>query len=609
MVTTRSCFVLVVTAILLSAGSATAQMPQIGRGDVMQRATADAVAQCLFDRRGSVEAGLTCLDRPDVSDGARALARAVATETSFGMVGLLRRFTETGNVDIAQVVFPAMANTNWQTVLVNGEGPPRMAAELNFRRTPPSVAGTRAIRARYPQAFESGRVSISAVRMMPGGTQLFVLTDVVTDGCRACEPVAQSVRYHYFTNGRYDGLREIGWQPLFTLEDQTAYFEALVGGDVALLQARLNELGYDAGRVDGQAGPQTRAALGAFRRDYCLPQGGRVGREDFNIMGFTRDVYAGADCAPEQGASPPDLPFDDGVYAADPRLCPPVAEEGRAELGDRAHGLAVRLDGALWFWGESRCTIRDAGNGTGRIGLALDCTAEGRSFERDLDLFDVSAEGFTLNGRAYRACTTDGAPDVHFPLSGPEVRITANFAAHGAGPLDDPDAYFAGQFHVATDIAARAGRTVVAPVDGDVVYYHRRGNKSADPLWMQSFVVFRDREGRDWIFGHVACTVCEDHPPVGDADTWPDSHVVRDIRAGTQIGRIANLAPEGGGNHLHLGLSTQPIVETGQLLAPYHGGNWARLTYPEGVEGAVDAVAAEADRLGFIDPMRVLPHP
>ena len=597
--------------ICVSAGTATAQAPQIGRDDVLRRATVDEIAQCIFDRGGSVDTGLACLDRPDVSEGARALARAIASETSFGTIGLLNRFTETGDIDIAEVYFPRMANTNWQTVLVNGGGPPRMAAELNFRRTPPpTVAGTRAIRGRYPQAFESGRVSISAVRMMPGGTQLFVMTDVVTDGCRACEPVARSVRYHYFTDGRYDGFREIGWQPLVTPESQAAYYEALVGGDVALLQARLNELGYDAGFVDGRVGPRTRAALRAFRRDYCLPQGGPVGQEDFNILGFTRDVFAGAECAPGQGASPPsDLPFDDGVYAADPRLCPPVADEVWAEFGDRAYSLAMRLEAPHWVWGESRCTILDTRGGAGTTRLSLDCAAEGRSFERVLDLHGISADGFTFNGHAYRACTAGDAPDEIFPVSGPEVGITANFGAHGAGPPNDPDAYFAGQLHAATDFAALAGRVVVAPVDGDVVYYHRRGNKSAEPLWMQSFIVFRDRDGRDWIFAHVECTVCEEHPPVGDFDTWPDTHVVRDIPAGSPIGRVANLIPEGGGNHLHLGIVTRPIVGNGQLLASYRGGNWARLTYNEGEEGAVGEVLSQAETLGFVDPMSVLPPP
>ncbi len=194
-------------------------------------------------------------------------------------------------------------------------------------------------------------------------------------------------------------------------------------------------------------------------------------------------------------------------------------------------------------------------------------------------------------------------------LLSPGMRITTNFGAFGPGPDDDPDAYIAGQFHVATDIAAVPGSPVVAPVAGDIVYYHRRGNAFREPRWLQTFVVFRDRDGRDWIFGHVDCTRCPAHPPVGDADVWPDSHIVRDIAAGETIGQVADLASEGFRNHLHLGIVARPIVEDGRLNALYHGGNWARLTYAEGVPGGVEGARALAEALGFIDPIAVLSRP
>jgi N-acetylmuramoyl-L-alanine amidase len=44
----------------------------------------------------------------------------------------------------------------------------------------------------------------------------------------------------------------------------------LRGDDVAVLQQRLNALGFDAGREDGILGPATEAAIGAFQRDAGL---------------------------------------------------------------------------------------------------------------------------------------------------------------------------------------------------------------------------------------------------------------------------------------------------------------------------------------------------
>jgi N-acetylmuramoyl-L-alanine amidase len=52
---------------------------------------------------------------------------------------------------------------------------------------------------------------------------------------------------------------------------------AFVGDDVAALQDRLLELGFDAGRVDGIFGPRTEAALKSFQREYGLLADGSCG--------------------------------------------------------------------------------------------------------------------------------------------------------------------------------------------------------------------------------------------------------------------------------------------------------------------------------------------
>ena len=51
----------------------------------------------------------------------------------------------------------------------------------------------------------------------------------------------------------------------------------LVGDDVAALQERLSELGFDSGRVDGVFGPLTEGALRGFQKEYGLVSDGVCG--------------------------------------------------------------------------------------------------------------------------------------------------------------------------------------------------------------------------------------------------------------------------------------------------------------------------------------------
>ena len=53
----------------------------------------------------------------------------------------------------------------------------------------------------------------------------------------------------------------------------------LRGEDVAELQSRLNQLGFDAGKIDGIFGNATEAALTDFQRNRGLPEDGKAGPE------------------------------------------------------------------------------------------------------------------------------------------------------------------------------------------------------------------------------------------------------------------------------------------------------------------------------------------
>jgi N-acetylmuramoyl-L-alanine amidase len=53
-------------------------------------------------------------------------------------------------------------------------------------------------------------------------------------------------------------------------------------------QARLRNLGYDPGPIDGIAGPRTEAAVRAFQRDYSLTVDGICGPQ---TRGKLKEVY------------------------------------------------------------------------------------------------------------------------------------------------------------------------------------------------------------------------------------------------------------------------------------------------------------------------------
>lgn len=397
----------------LSVGNA-AVAQDIGREDVIIHAVQDQIANCMRepDRTGPA-AALACFDRPGVTADAQNLSRKIMDNTAFSFPGMLVGFSEAGQVDVAEIYFPNMANTNFQMALVNTAGGVQMAAELNFTRNPPSIPSTRAILSRYPQAFETGRVSVVAMRKLPDGNQRFVLSDIVTDGCRACEPVATSLRYFDFSDGRFSGARDLGWQ-LWQDVSMSQAAELVRRGDVATIQNRLNLMGYDAGPVDGAAGPRTMSAVMAFKRDHCLPENNQIPPEFVFYLAPSSPDFSIPPCAP--GASAPSseaLPFPDGIYSADARLCPPASLDVRTAFGDRAYRLIVSVEKGSWSWGESNCTIAGVADDPRGFTLDLNCLTEGFSEQTEIFLAGANSEGFTYDGREFWQCQ---APVTELPI-------------------------------------------------------------------------------------------------------------------------------------------------------------------------------------------------
>lgn len=68
---------------------------------------------------------------------------------------------------------------------------------------------------------------------------------------------------------------------------------------VKQVQQKLNDLGFDAGTVNGDFGEKTQAALAQFQLAHLLPASGALDDETLKALGIERPVEDGA--APQAG--------------------------------------------------------------------------------------------------------------------------------------------------------------------------------------------------------------------------------------------------------------------------------------------------------------------
>lgn len=210
-----------------------------------------------------------CLATLGAPEAAVAFAERLLADPAVGTAGVLTGFTEYGIVDLAEVEFPALANANSRILLVNANLPVIAPETLGIGQPPTRAAA--AILAAHPGAMAAGPMTFAAHRDLPDGTQRFVLTDRITDGCRACEVLAVSVAHVDFLDGALTGLAAVDWvAPAIALDPEAAR-DAIAAGDAAVLQYRLMLAGYDVGGADGITGPRTLTALDDFLADHCLP--------------------------------------------------------------------------------------------------------------------------------------------------------------------------------------------------------------------------------------------------------------------------------------------------------------------------------------------------
>jgi N-acetylmuramoyl-L-alanine amidase len=156
----------------------------------------------------------------------------------------------------------------------------------------------------------------------------------------------------------------------FRLGDRPLAFliaQPVTGDDVFALQERLLELGYDAGRANGEFGQQTEQALRSFQRDYGLTVDGMCGP---NTVRALRQLQPKV-----RGGRPVFLREQERVRKAGPRL------SGKRIIIDPGHGgddlgvvfehlnearlmldLARRLEGKMAATGMEALLTRGPGN-------------------------------------------------------------------------------------------------------------------------------------------------------------------------------------------------------------------------------------------------------
>lgn len=236
----------------------------IGPADVVDL---DAVMRDCNETR-DIQLFLDCLDKSGVAPSAIAFARALTEDPRVVTLGLVTEFTELGEVDLAEVNFPFLANTNQQSLFVNGDFG---VLQPNAMILPafPEDAISRGILAEFPDAVRPGRYRVEGMRIPAPGLQRFVLTDTINDGCRGCEPAADEIYWVEFQDGAFQGVQTLGVYPL-GLFDPGARAAALMTGDNLPLQIALAMRGYDPGPLNAQSTSATQSALEEFQSAMCL---------------------------------------------------------------------------------------------------------------------------------------------------------------------------------------------------------------------------------------------------------------------------------------------------------------------------------------------------
>ncbi|HSM40796.1 MAG TPA: peptidoglycan-binding protein, partial [Afifellaceae bacterium] len=229
---------------------------------------------------------LACLDAYGAP--AQALRAAYALEKS-GLIGTyVNSFTEYGKVDLVSVGYPYNTGGLVEYALVNGDPQAVAMRAGDVLKVSIDDPGFARIRQEHDEAAIQFAPRFEAYRLMPDGGQRFVFSYPVTIGCQLCDAVGQVLMANDFApDGTYRGLIALAYTAAdaeLARQVRRSFDAGELMSDAALLQRRLNGLGYAAGPVDGVLGQRTLAALREFQADHGLAETGEIDAKTAGIL-------------------------------------------------------------------------------------------------------------------------------------------------------------------------------------------------------------------------------------------------------------------------------------------------------------------------------------
>jgi len=148
-------------------------------------------------------------------------------------------------------------------------------------------------------------------------------------------------------------LEEARWK----LGDRSLYLQnspLMRGDDVAALQSRLTEMGFDCGRVDGIYGPRTEDAVKEFQKSVGITVDGKCGPATIiSLIRLTKIVSGGAPSALRQNAT---------QQSRGPALANKVIVLNPDGDNELVYDIALRTEGRLLALGASVFLTRGAHN-------------------------------------------------------------------------------------------------------------------------------------------------------------------------------------------------------------------------------------------------------
>jgi N-acetylmuramoyl-L-alanine amidase len=192
----------------------------------------------------------------------------------------------------------------------------------------------------------------------------------------------------------YRALEEASWQ----LGDRVLHYAVarpLVGDDVAALQRRLLDLGFDVGRCDGIFGARTDSALREFQTNWGLNPDGTFGPASMRaVRQLSRAVV---------GGKPGHLREHEALHQAGRRL------SGKTVIVDPGHGAGD----AGWVVGslrEADLVLDLAQRIEGRLAAAGANAFPTRSADGNPDVHDRAAFANAADADLFLSLHVDGAP-------------------------------------------------------------------------------------------------------------------------------------------------------------------------------------------------------